>query len=109
MYAFVSLLEIQYNSKIVLIAKYQDFRDYAESCMSGSSGRQRVDVENLKNYPIFIPDESTIEKFNNEIETMVSKMHNNNKQIQTLIQTRDGLLPRLMSGEIKTVSPTEST
>ena len=84
-----------------VIAKFQDFRDYAESCMSGSSGRQRVDVENLKNYPILIPDESTIEKFNNKIETMVSKMHNNNVQIQTLIQTRDGLLPKLMSNEIK--------
>ena len=84
-----------------VIAKYQDFRDYAESCMSGSSGRQRVDVENLKNYPISIPDESAIEQFNIEIETMVSKMCNNNKQIQTLIQTRDGLLPRLMNGEIR--------
>ena len=84
-----------------VIAKFQDFRDYAESCMSGSSGRQRVDVENLKNYPILIPDESTIEKFNNKIETVVCKMHNNNVQIQTLIQTRDGLLPKLMSHEIK--------
>lgn len=84
-----------------VIAKYQDFRDYAESCMSGSSGRQRVDVDNLKNYPINIPDKTAIVQFNNEIETMVSKMNNNNKQIQTLIQMRDGLLERLMSGEIK--------
>ena len=84
-----------------VIAKYQDFRDYAESCMSGSSGRQRVDVDNLKNYPINIPDRTAIAHFNSEIDTMVSKMNNNNKQIQTLIQMRDGLLPRLMSGEIK--------
>ncbi|MBQ3677839.1 MAG: restriction endonuclease subunit S [Paludibacteraceae bacterium] len=84
-----------------VIAKYQDFRDYAESCMSGSSGRQRVDVDNLKNYPINIPDKTAIAYFNSEIDTMVSKMNNNNKQIQTLIQTRDGLLPRLMSGEVK--------
>ena len=83
-----------------VIAKYQDFRDYAESCMSGSSGRQRVDVDNLKNYPINIPDKITIVQFNNEIETMVSKMNNNNKQIQTLIQTRDELLEKLMSNEI---------
>ena len=83
-----------------VIAKYQDFRDYAESCMSGSSGRQRVDVDNLKNYPINIPDKTAIAYFNSEIDTMVSKMNNNNKQIQTLIQTRDELLPRLMSNEI---------
>ena len=84
-----------------VIAKYQDFRDYAESCMSGSSGRQRVDVDNLKNYPINIPDKTAIAHFNSEIDTMVSKMSNNNNQIRTLIETRDGLLPRLMSGEVK--------
>lgn len=84
-----------------VIAKYQDFRDFAESCMSGSSGRQRVDVDNLRKYPMAIPDKVTVELFNDRIENMVSKMHNNNKQIQTLIQTRDGLLPRLMGGEVK--------
>lgn len=84
-----------------IIAKYQDFRDFAESCMSGSSGRQRVDVDNLKKYPMAIPDKVTVELFNDRIENSVSKMHNNNKQIQTLIQTRDGLLPRLMGGEVK--------
>lgn len=84
-----------------IIAKHQDFRDFAESCMSGSSGRQRVDVDNLKKYPMAIPDKVTVELFNDRIENIVSKMHNNNKQIQTLIQTRDGLLPKLMSGEIK--------
>ena len=83
-----------------VIAKYQDFRDFAESCMSGSSGRQRVDVDNLKNYPINIPDKTAIAYFNSEIDTMVSKMNNNNKQIQTLIQTRDGLLHKLMNNEI---------
>lgn len=84
-----------------VVAKYQDFRDFAESCMSGSSGRQRVDVDNLKQYSMAIPDQSTVELFNNRIDNIVSKMHNNNNQIRTLIETRDGLLPRLMSGEIK--------
>ena len=84
-----------------IIAKHQDFRDFAESCMSGSSGRQRVDVDNLRIYPMAIPDKVTVELFNDRIENMVSKMHNNNKQIKTLIQQRDSLLPKLMSGEVK--------
>lgn len=83
-----------------VIAKYQDFRDYAESCMAGSSGRQRVDVENLKNYPISIPDEATINRFNTNIESFVSKMQINNKQIRALKAQRDILLPKLMSNEI---------
>ena len=35
------------------------------------------------------------------MEEIIEKEKNINKQIQTLIQTRDGLLPRLMSNEIK--------
>jgi len=84
-----------------VVAKYQDFRDYAESCMAGSSGRQRVDVDNLKNYPISIPDTITINQFNATVESFVSKMQINNKQIQALKAQRDILLPKLMSNEIQ--------
>ena len=84
-----------------IVAKYHDFREYAESCMSGSSGRQRVDIDNLKNYSIQIPDKKNVDKFNKAIMQIIQKMQINNKQIQTLIQQRDGLLPKLMSGEVK--------
>lgn len=39
--------------------------------------------------------------FENKVSPYFEKIKLNQKQIQTLIQTRDGLLPRLMSGEIK--------
>ena len=84
-----------------IVAKYHDFREYAESCMSGSSGRQRVDIDNLKNYSIQIPDKKNVDKFNKAIMQIIQKMQINNKQIQTLIQQRDSLLPKLMSGEVK--------
>lgn len=80
-----------------VMAKYQDFRDYAESCMAGSSGRQRVDVDNLKNYPISIPDKAIINQFNINIESLVLKMQINNKQIRALKAQRDILLSKLMS------------
>lgn len=83
-----------------VVAKYQDFRDYAESCMAGSSGRQRVNVDNLKNYPISIPDEIIINQFNTNIESFVSKMQINNKQIRALKAQRDILLPKLMFNEV---------
>ena len=34
-------------------------------------------------------------------DTIEIEIENNNNEIQTLIQTRNGLLPKLMSGEIK--------
>lgn len=84
-----------------IVAKYQDFRDYAESCMSGSSGRQRVDVGNLKGYEIKIPDSERIKQFNVSVESIVGKMNCNNNQIRSLTKLRDTLLPKLMNNEIK--------
>ncbi len=83
-----------------IVAKYRDFREYAKLCMSGSSGRQRVDVENLKNYPIYIPSEDVIDKLNSILESIVLKMQVNNMQIRSLVSERDILLPKLMSNEI---------
>lgn len=84
-----------------ILAKYQDFRDFAESCMSGSSGRQRVDIENLKNYDFRIPNKRIIDMFNDSIIPIVSKMKNNNNEIFSLRKMRDILLHKLMLNEIK--------
>lgn len=46
-------------------------------------------------------DVGKIKEYDNRVRSLFDKIENNQKQIQTLIQTRDGLLPRLMSGEIK--------
>lgn len=82
-----------------IIAKYQDFRDFAESCMAGSSGRQRVDINNLMNYEIKIPEKKVIDVFNHSINYMVTKMHNNNDEIYSLTQIRNILSFKLMNNE----------
>ena len=46
-------------------------------------------------------DTDKIKKYDELVRGYFDKMENNQKQIQTLIQTRDELLPRLMSGEVK--------
>ena len=84
-----------------IMTRYDDFRDHAVSSLVGSSGRQRVDLDNLLKYSIFIPDEKAITRFNQEMEMIVSKMRNNQLQMQTLAFQRDIILPRLMSGELK--------
>ncbi len=83
------------------LARSSDFRDYAEGCLAGSSGRQRVDVDHLKNYGIKIPPEETIEGFSAFAESIVPKLHSNAQQIRTLETLRDTLLPKLMSGEVR--------
>lgn len=83
------------------LAKNLEFRDYAEGCLSGSSGRQRVEINHLKSYEIIIPSKHVIDKFNEIIAPIVPKLHNNFIQIKTLETLRDNLLPKLMSGEVR--------
>ena len=61
-----------------------------------------ITTKTFEGVSVLLPKETGyIVEFEKMIEPYFSKMKYNNKQIQTLIQTRDGLLPRLMSGEIK--------
>ena len=58
----------------------------------------KSDFENLETT---IPDENTIMSFQQQVKVIDDKIVNNNNEIQTLIQTRDGLLPKLMNDEMK--------
>ena len=84
-----------------ILARNDDFRDFAEGCMVGSSGRQRVEINHLMSYQIKRPSEDIIQKFNAVADSIVPKLHNNSLQIQTLEKLRDNLLPKLMSGEVR--------
>lgn len=83
-----------------ILARHQDFRDFAIGCMVGSSGRQRADVDNLATYEIKIPSTNVINSFNAYIEPSLQKMKLINKHIRDLVRLRDSLLPKLMSGEV---------
>lgn len=85
------------------LAKSRDFRDYAEGCFEGSSGRQRVNVDHLTNYKIHIPEDSIIQEFNSIMEAVAPKLHLNFMQIRILEKLRDTLLPKLMSGDVRVV------
>jgi type I restriction enzyme S subunit len=82
------------------LVRNSDFRDYAEGCLEGSSGRQRVNVDHLMKYEITIPGKETTETFNQIMSSIEPKMHNNFIQIRSLEKMRDSLLPKLISGEV---------
>lgn len=54
----------------------------------------------IKDMMIPIPDGKTMDSFKKQTQTIFDKIYSNQKQIQILNQTRDGLLPKLMSNEI---------
>lgn len=56
---------------------------------------------------IQIPPKELILNFNETAQPWFSKIHSNTKQIQTLENLRDTLLPKLMSGEVRVQYQTE--
>jgi type I restriction enzyme S subunit len=83
------------------LIRNRDFRDYAEGCLEGSSGRQRVNIDHLKDYSIFMPKVNRIKSFNKSMMSFEPKLDYNFRQIRTLQNLCDSLLPKLMNGEVR--------
>lgn len=61
-----------------------------------------ITTKTFEGVNVLLPQEPDyIVEFEKMIEPCFSKMKQNNNQIQTLTHQRDGLLPKLMSGEVK--------
>ncbi len=73
------------------------FRGFeSEGTIFGSINK--ADFENIE---IIVPEKSIIMEFETIVNPIDNRILENENQIQTLIQTRDSLLPRLMSGKMK--------
>ncbi len=81
-----------------LIAKNQNFRNYAINTMTGTSGRQRAQADKLAHFEIRLPPSELITSINSQLESITSKLKNTSEQIESLINIRDALLPKLISG-----------
>ena len=69
---------------------------------SGTSGsHQRVNPQDIFNLTFFKPTDTLIEEFSKVMNNYLIKINNNQTQIRTLTETRDTLLPKLMSGEVR--------
>ena len=61
----------------------------------------KINQANLLSLPFYKYPDDLLEEYKSVTQNVWEKTMNNNKQIQTLIQQRDALLPKLMSGEVK--------
>ena len=69
---------------------------------SGTSGsHQRVNPQDIFNLTFRKPPKRLVDKFDDETKDSFQKIKSNTKQIRTLTQLRDTLLPKLMSGEVR--------
>lgn len=84
-----------------IMCRNPDFKEYAESCMEGSTGRQRVNLDHLKKFSVNLPSVAKLVMLNELLDSFESKLINNSQQIDSLEKLRDTLLPKLMSGEVR--------
>lgn len=85
---------------VYLLARSDRFRDVAIKSMSGATGRQRVRVESLVEFPLVQPDNATLEAFQRFVSPCFKQARTLALKNSNLRAQRDLLLPKLVSGEI---------
>ena len=77
------------------------FSDFMCSHVTGSTGsRQRTTPTDTLAFEFVLPKTSDIQNFQYIVSPMYKQMKNNVVENQKLMQLRDSLIPKLMSGEI---------
>lgn len=83
------------------LARYEEFKIFAIQNMTGSSGRQRTPADCFYQYLMAVPSEQVALKFGDLVQPLMVMISANGEQSQNLINLRDTLLPKLMSGQIR--------
>ncbi len=83
------------------LARTNDFRSFAISNMTGTSGRQRVPSECFKNFSVVVPSAGIAERFGLYARVVLEKMKANDDESRSLAAFRDALLPKLLSGGVR--------
>lgn len=86
---------------VYLLSRTEDFRKTAINSMTGSDGRQRAQVNKIKSYSYVLPPKDIISAFGKNVEPIFLKISKCNRYCKELVEARDRLLPKLMSGEIE--------
>jgi type I restriction enzyme S subunit len=85
---------------VYLLARSDEFRGNAIKSMSGASGRQRVQEQCFDGFQIVQPPRDLLDRFSSVVAPSFRLIQELHRQTQILRQTRDLLLPRLLSRQV---------
>lgn len=85
---------------LYLYLKSNEMKNYIEARLAGTT-QKYISLGELRKIKFVLPSEEVINEFKNVIEKIFNKKRKNIEEIDSLIQLRDSLLPKLMSGEIR--------
>ena len=80
---------------------YFTLKSFNFSSLNTGSTQPLITQGDLKSVEIIIPNSFILEEFENMSVPFFEKIQINNTQIQSLTKTRDTLLPKLMSGQVR--------
>jgi type I restriction enzyme, S subunit len=63
----------------------------------------KINQSNMNSIPVIIPNDEILQEFSEIIDPIFCQIRVNSDQIVKLIQARDNLLPRLMSGKMRVI------
>ena len=75
--------------------------DFQLENLNVGSTQPLVRQSDLKNIEILLPNDEIVLRFEQQSKNIFKKINQNKKQIQTLENLRDTLLPKLLSGEVR--------
>ena len=84
-----------------LLSKTDEFRKFAIQSMTLTSGRQRVQVDQLAGFQIVKAPDTIHNIVKMQFDSIVRKLSKNRNEANILIDIRDTLLPKLISGELR--------
>ena len=83
-----------------LLARFEPFRKHSIKAMTGTSGRQRVDVETLMRFPFICPSDELAKAVAPLFDSLHRLIAGNTDVMLALTELRDQLLPRLILGKL---------
>jgi len=96
-------LKIEYSYFLHSLFDYLYARKVFFNWENGTTGIKNLNLKALlEDFDLFIPQNTElIIDFNNNVQAVFNKIQTNNSQVQSLTKTRDTLLPKLMSGQVR--------
>jgi len=88
------------NSILFQLFKSEEYKNHILANSKGSTVRM-ITKDSIELFEIKLPPKETIKKCELILQAIDNKIEINKAQIQTLTQTRDSLMPKLMSGKIE--------
>jgi len=89
-----------YSEYIFLFLSSEYGKTYFKTRLIGTT-QSYLTLSSLREMPLIVPDKAILLGFQQIAKSLFGKSHANNQQIQTLAKTRDVLLPKLMSGNLR--------